>query len=54
MRSGRHEHSIDDILHILCAPEPTDDLKDISFDPMTEAEEEAERDFIRCWLEGRA
>jgi hypothetical protein len=33
---------------LLCAPAPTDDLKDIEFDDTDEA---AERNFIKSWIQ---
>jgi hypothetical protein len=36
-----------DIMDLVCAPEATDDLKDIEFD---DADSEGERDFIAGWI----
>ena len=52
----RDELTNDQICHILCVPEPTDDIEDIDFDEGFDKEdEEAEREFIEDsiedWLE---
>jgi hypothetical protein len=54
----RDQLTNDQIRHILCAPEPTDDIEDIDFDEdFDEEDEDAEREFIEDsineWLEDR-
>lgn len=40
----------EEIRHILCAPEATDDLRDIDFEPISDEELEAERRYIESLL----
>jgi hypothetical protein len=46
--NGTNERELD-IMELMCAPEPTDDLEDIEFDD--DFDEAAEQDFIEDWIE---
>jgi hypothetical protein len=50
--AGKEEMNMDervlDIMDLVCAPEVTDDLKDIEFDDA--GDEKIEQDFIEGWL----
>jgi hypothetical protein len=49
---NRYGLTNEEILEILCAPEPTDDLSDIDFDGMDSfyGDEEADRRVVDGWL----
>jgi hypothetical protein len=49
MRKTENHPSGKDLLELLCAPEATDDIEDISFE---ETDDEAEQSFIEKWIEG--